>query len=481
MNRRRQLHTVSASPLRLSRRSLLQVGSLGLCGLSLPRLMAAERQPSGQAPRARSCILFYMEGGPAHQDLWDMKPQAPAEVRGIFQPNSTSVPGIQICEHLPMLAEQMHHLTLIRSVHHTVLDHNAGQLYALTGRSPLSGGQLIQDDLPTNFPNLGSVVSRFLPSENGLPSFVQMPEYRSNDGRFAAPGQRAGFMGAAHDPFIAGDPSRVGYSASGVALPADFTLERMRKRWQLSEALRPSPNSRDSARRIQDWKANRQRAMNVIASPLVQQAFDIEQEPAHVRKRYGLDDGSDRSLSARGFGGLPALGQCMLMARRLVESGVRLVTVCSGKKRDQTWDTHRNQYPLLRKNLPYLDRAFSALLEDLAERGLLEETLVVAMGEFGRTPKIGVFTSNGADSGSRDHWPNCYTILMAGAGVAGGAVYGASDRFAAYPARDAVTPEDITATILHTLGLDPTTNIFDPFERRTKPIALGQPIHGLFA
>jgi hypothetical protein len=481
MTRRLQPHTVSASPLRLSRRSLLQVGSLGLSGLSLPQLMAAERQESGPAPRARSCILIYLEGGPAHQDLWDMKPQAPVEIRGLFQPISTSVPGIQICEHLPMLAEQMHHLSLIRSVHHTVLDHNAGQLYSLTGRSPLRGSQLITDDLATNFPNLGSVVSRLRPSENGLPSFMQMPDYRSNGGSFAAPGQRAGFLGSAYDPFIAGDPSLVGYTVPGLNLLPDVPLDRIRKRRQLLEALQQSPGSRDDERRIRDWEANSQRAMDLIASPLVQQAFDIEKEPAHLRERYGLDDGSDRTRRARNFAGLPALGQCMLMARRLVESGVRLVTVCSGKKHDQTWDTHRNQYPLLRKNLPYLDRSFSALLEDLAERGLLEETLVVAMGEFGRTPKLGVFSSNGADSGSRDHWPNCYTILMAGAGIAGGAVYGASDRFAAYPTRDAVTPEDITATIFHTLGLDPRTDVFDPFELRNKPIALGQPIHGLFA
>ena len=374
----------------------------------------------------------------------------------------------------------MHHLTLIRSVHHTVLNHNAGQLYSLTGRSPLRGSELIQDDLPSNFPNLGSVVSRYRPSEGELPSFVQMPDYRSNDGRFAAPGQRAGFLGSAYDPFLAGDPSRAGYAVSGVTPLPNLPLDRIHQRRELLATLVPPTDAWHGARQVQHWDALRQRAFDVVANPLVQQALDIEQEPAHVRERYGLDDGSDRSLAARDFSGLPALGQCMLMARRLIESGVRLVTVCSGKKHDQTWDTHRNQYPLLRKNLPYLDRAFSALLEDLGERGLLEETLVVAMGEFGRTPRIGVFTSNGADSGSRDHWPNCYTILMAGAGIAGGAVYGASDRFAAYPLEDAVTPEDITATIFHTLGLDPTTEIFDPIERLQKPVALGQPIQGLF-
>ena len=183
-----------------------------------------------------------------------MKPQAPAEIRGLFRPIPTSVPGIQICEHLPLLAKQMHNLTLIRSVHHTVLDHNAGQLYALTGRSPLRANELIQDDLATNFPNVGSVVSHLRPSGSGLPSFVQLPDYRSNDGRFVAPGQRAGFLGSGHDPFIAGDPSIEGYTVSGVSFPPDMSLDRFRSRLQLLESIQPMSDSWGNTRQNRDWR-----------------------------------------------------------------------------------------------------------------------------------------------------------------------------------------------------------------------------------
>ncbi len=417
---------------RSRRKWFVSVGSLGLAGLSLPKFLTGESHAAGASrPTANSCILFFLEGGPAHQDLWDMKPEAPAEVRGEFQPVATTVPGLQICEHLPLLARQMHHVAVVRSVHHKIVDHNAGAYYALTGREPFHGGRLIVRDEPDNFPPYGAVLARLRPSERVLPAFVQLPELMSNNG-FELPGQRAGFLGSAFDPFLTGDPSAAGYQVSGLALPRGMSAARLQRRRTL-RSLVQGENS--AARPFADFDSHYEKAFALITGSAARAAFDRDQESTNVRERYGLPDRTDRSVEARKFGGLPHLGQCMLLARRLIESGVRLVTVCTGRRFDQAWDTHRQHFPLLKKSLlPYADRAFSALLEDLGQRGLLDSTLVVAMGEFGRTPRLGQITSGaGADAAGRDHWPHCYTVLRAGGGIRGGAVYGASDQFAAYP------------------------------------------------
>ena len=226
--------------------------------------------------------------------------------------------------------------------------------------------------------------------------------------------------------------------------------------------------------------AHYREAYSLISSREARRAFDLSQEPRGVRERYGLDPDNPRTREARQFGGLPHLGQCLLLARRLIEAGTRVVTVCTGARYDQAWDTHRQHFPLLKRSLlPMFDRGFSALLEDLHQRGLLEETLVVAMGEFGRTPRVGQITSSaGADKGGRDHWPHCYTVLMAGAGLPPGAIFGASDPHAAYPARDAVTPPDITATIYRVLDIDGGTTIRDPLDQPHR-LCTGTPIHTL--
>ena len=447
-------------------------------GLTLPRLLHAQSESREKRPRARSCILFFMEGGPAHQDLWDMKPLAPAEVRGEFRPIATSVPGMQVCEHLPLLARQMHHVALVRSVHHKFNDHNAGAYYCLTGRSPLDGGRLILGDEPTNFPPYGSVLAQRYPLSE-LPAFVHLPDIMSNNNH-DLPGQRAGFLGPEFDPFVAGDPSEPNYRLPGLSLPRDVSQERLDTRRALLAELEQTSAA---ATRL-EWAAmesHYEKAYSLLAGRRVREAFDVRKEPAEVRERYGLPDRTDRSVEARKFGGLPHLGQCMLLARRLIESGVRLVTVGTGRRYDQSWDTHRDHFPLLKRSLlPYTNQAFSGLLADLAERGLLEETLVVAMGEFGRTPKLGQITSGaGADAGGRDHWPHCYTVLFAGGGVRGGAVYGESDAYAAYPKTNPVTPEDIAATIYHALGIDPESRVVDRLNR-PHHVALGKPILELF-
>lgn len=467
------------SPTLFPRRELLQVGSLGVTGLALPDLLTRAAADGLRPGAAKSCLVFFLEGGPAQQDLWDLKPDAPAEVRGPFRPIATTVPGVDVCEHLPLLAQQMHHLALVRSVHHTVVDHNAGTYYMLTGRSPVQGSKLIVRDESENFPPFGSVLAKLRPHRE-LPEYVLLPELMFNNGA-DLPGERAGFLGAAYDPLVAGDPSAKNYRLPGLALGRDKTLARVHRRRELLETLDLAAGGALDLSRVAGLNDHYQKAFSLMESPRTKAAFDISAEPAALRERYGLPDREDRSVEARKFGGLPHLGQSLLLARRLIEAGVRLVTCCTGRRIDQTWDGHREHFALLQKSiLPYFDRAFSALLADMAERGLLEETLVVAMGEFGRTPKIGQITSGaGATAEGRDHWPHCYTILLVGAGIRGGMVHGSSDAEAAYPASQPITPEDVAATIYYALGIDPETLLHDP-QDRPHALALGKPILELF-
>jgi len=465
------------APATFNRRELLRVGSLSAAGLSLPSLLAADAaavSANRRVKAAKNCIVLFLEGGPSHVDLWDMKPDAPANVRGEFRPIQTTIPGVPVCEHLPLLARRLHHVALIRSVHHKVVDHNAGAYYALTGRSPVRSGSLIVQPDPDNFPPLGAVLAKLRPTDKSLPPFVHMPDVMFNNGH-DLPGEFAGFLGAAYDPLVAGDPSAADYNVPGLELPGSVPPARLDTRLKLLARLgNNSLGDHASAARMAKF---REKAFDLLTSSQARRALDLSKEPQKIRERYGLPDRTDRSVEARKFGGLPHLGQCMLLARRLVAAGVRLVTVCSGRRIDQAWDTHRDHFPLLKKSLlPYLDRALSALLEDLQERGMLEETLVVVMGEFGRTPRLGQVTSSaGAAKGGRDHWPHCYTVLLAGGGIRGGSVHGASDRIAAYPARDPVTPEDVAATIYRALGIDPATRIYDRLNR-PHSVAEGTPI-----
>ncbi len=456
-----------------SRRDVLRVGGAGLLGLGLPGLLRAGANPRA---KAKSLILFFLEGGPAHQDLWDMKPAAPEAIRGEFRPIATTVPGLSFCEHLPLLAKQAHHLTLVRSVHHAINDHNAGAYFALTGQSPLVNGRLITSPTPANFPPIGAVLAKLRPTGRDLPDFVHTPDWMSNLGSFL-PGQDAGFLGSEFEPFVTGDPSLPGYRIPGLDLPRELSLDRVGRRRSLldavGQALEPDAGT-------DGLDAHYRKAFSLVASPEARRAFDLSEEPKAVRERYGLDPGNDRKREARKFGGLPHLGQCLLLARRLIEAGVRVVTVCTGARYDQSWDTHRDHFPLLKRSiLPMFDRGFSALLADLHARGLLDETLVVAVGEFGRTPKVGQITSDaGADKGGRDHWPHCYTALFAGGGLPAGAIYGASDADAAHPSRDPVTPQDIAATVYQALGIPPETFLSDSLDR-PHTLSTGTPIRAL--
>lgn len=475
-----------SSPWRLcepaSRREVLRLGALLPVGLTLPSMLsqrAIAAETKGFAPRAKSCLIVFMEGGPSHIDLWDMKPDAPSQVRGEFKPIATKAPGVMVCEHMPMLSKHWHQLAQVRSVTHGIVDHNAGAYYALTGRYPVDQGKLIISESPGNFPPFGSVMSKLRPSSNNLPSFVHVGEIMSNN-NFDIPGELAGFLGGAHDPFVTGDPSLPGYRTPGLTPQPALSLNRLHRRDdllnQLDRTLGRLGDDAASARMDQFQR----KAVSMITSPKVREAFDLSREPQAVRERYGLDKGSNRAVEARKFGGLPHLGQSMLLARRLIEAGVPLITLVTGRRIDQAWDTHRDHFPLLKQSLlPPFDRAFSALLEDLTQRGLLDETLLVVMGEFGRTPKLGYVTSNaGAAANGRDHWPSCYSVQFAGAGISPGLIVGSSDKEAAYPSRDAVSPEDIAATIYSLLGVPLDAELHDNLNRPHR-IVLGKPIESL--
>ncbi|MBA4064708.1 MAG: DUF1501 domain-containing protein [Isosphaera sp.] len=462
-----------------SRREFLRAGGLTVGGLSLPALLRAEAEKPGRG-RAKSCLLIFMDGGPSHLELWDLKPDAPVEVRGEFRPVRSSVPGVTVSELLPRTSRVMHHLAQVRSVRHGVNDHNAGTFYMLTGKHPgTDGGRGVQTDSAATFPPFGAVVAKERPVDRPVPAFVHLPEFQWNNGADIG-GQKAGFLGAKYDPFEGGDPSLPGYRVPGLEPLPEVPLDRLGARDDLRQALDRAVGVRGDAAAVGRMDLFHRKAVEIVTSGDARTAFDLSREPARVREWYGTDPGSDRGLEARKFGGLPHIGQTFLLARRLIESGVRLVTVMTGRRIDQAWDTHRDHFGLMRRALcPPFDRAFAALLTDMRDRGLLDETLVVVMGEFGRTPKVGQVTSGaGATANGRDHWPYCYTVLFAGAGVPGGAVYGSSDRTAAYPSENPVGPEDVAATVYAALGIDPALELRDG-QDRPHTLCTGQPIRAL--
>jgi len=451
----------------------------GSGGVALGLLPRASQGRDGMRRRAQRCVVIFMDGGPSHIDLWDVKPHAPAEIRGEFTTIQTSHPELPFSELLPNLSRHAHRFAVVKSVTHGIVDHNAGGYYMLTGRFPVESGQLVVADGPDTFPPYGAVLTKFRPPPGPLPGFVHVAEKQFNLG-YDIPGQSAGFLGAQHDPFVTGDPSLPNYAPPGfLPLPKNSSA-RFARRKELLAQLNEAQTVAAGNTPMDRMAFFQQQAAELIDSPIVRAAFQLEREPASVREKYGLYPDANRDLEARKFGGLPHLGQSALLARRLLEAGVTAITLVTGRRIDQAWDTHRQHFKLMRQSLcPPFDRAISAFFDDLADRGLLDETLVVLLGEFGRTPKIGFVTSSaGATSDGRDHWPYCYSTLFAGAGVQAGAVYGASDRDGAYPARDAVRPEDIAATVYAALGLGLQTEIRD---RQGRPyvIATGHAIEAI--
>jgi hypothetical protein len=448
-----------------SRREWLHVGGLGLAGLSLAQLLRAE-QESASSSAAKSCVLFLLHGGPSQLDTWDMKPAAPVEVRGEFKPIATNVPGIQICEHLQRLARMAHRFTIVRSMTHTMLSHNTATYHVTTGQPPLR--DLIEFTPSENdFPHLGAQVAHQRPGLRGVPAAVSLPDPVS-DGPYTTPGQNGGFLGAGYAPFrIAGDPNADDFSVDGLAASPELHPDRLGARQELLGTINKQLGSLAASPRAEALGRYQQRAVGLLTSESTRHAFELEREPVRVRERYGRNK----------------YGQSLLLARRLVEAGVRLITVYWGGKVNNPlpyWDTHFNNNRRLKDELlPPFDRCFSAFLEDLDARGLLATTLVVCTGEFGRTPKFGQFTGNGVDQTGRDHWARCYSLLVAGGKASGGRVVGRSDRFAAYPSSDPVTPQDLTASILDALGVNPSGQVRDGFGRLV-PLSAGQVRKTLF-
>jgi len=452
----------------------VKAGSVGLLGMSLPRLLeaqtlAAEALSRPQESRAKACLLLFMWGGPAHQDTWDLKPHAPAEVRGEFKPIATKVPGIQICEHLPLMAQRADQLAIIRSMTHGDVNHTSATHYLLTGKAPPPGS-----DLRGDWPHYGAVLSKLGRGQGVLPPFVSMrPKLENTVPRFVeqSHGQFAGWLGPTWDPLtIDANPAGPDYRVGDFVLQDGIHSSRMTERRSLLSTLESKLDRLDQTGSMGAMNRHYSRAFDLLASAVGKDAFDLTQESEDMRDRYGRNPH----------------GQSVLQARRLIERGVPLVTVFwpnDGIKNVSVyWDTHSKNFIDHRDRLmPPADRAFSTLLDDLKDRGLLDDTLVVWTGEFGRTPKIGQRNSDaGAGRDGRDHWPNCFTSVLAGGGVKGGQVYGSSDRYAAYPAANAVRPVDLAATVYELLGVPRGLELMDNLNR---PLIVcpGQPIPELIA
>ncbi len=468
---------------RRSRRETLRAGALSLLGLGLPTYLQAKERSglgigSGLNPatfgRAKACIILFMWGGPAQQETWDLKPDAPENVRGEFRPIATRVPGISISEHFPQLATRAHQLAILRSVHHTDVNHTTATHELLTGRpAPRNASDQLGDD----WPHYGAVYAHLRKGQERtvLPPFVQMrPTVPNGAPRFveSSHGQGAGWLGPALNPMtIDDDPSRADYRAGSFGLDAaeGFAAGRLEGRIGLLRQIEDQARRFERDAQARAMGAHHERAFSLLTNRRALEAFDLSREDPRVRGRYGMH----------------MHGQAVLQARRLVEAGVPIVTVFwqnDGITNVSVyWDTHnRNFIDLKTRLMPPADQAFSALLDDLETRGLLDETLVVWTGEFGRTPRVGQGVVGGAGAGrdGRDHWPHCFSTVLAGAGIRGGIVYGASDRWAAYPARDPVTPADVAATVYHLLGIDPALEISDTLGRPLR-LCLGEPISGV--
>ena len=457
---------------RLTRRESMRLGGLGAFGLNLPDLLAAQSDSpppdfAASFGRAKRCILLYMWGGPPHHDTFDLKPNAPSDIRGEFSPIPTNVPGIEISDHLPLLAEQADKFTILRSLNHRDGDHISASHDLLTGNAYPRISPLITARR-SDHPHFGAVLSHQRPANNGLPGYVQLPcLLQSNSGK-VIPGQYGGFLGSRYDPFIINavpnkspieDPTFKQFIPRELRLQNGLTPTRLAGIGRIASQLDERMKQLERSHAAKSLNSAQQKALSLLSSPQSRRAFDLSTEDPRLRDRYGRH----------------TFGQELLFSRRLVEAGVPLVTVYwrNGPVRtDIGWDNHINNFPNLKNwQLPPLDRSFSTLLADMDARGMLEDTLVVWMGEFGRSPKID-------GNGGRNHWPQVFSAVMAGAGIPRGTIVGESDRDGAYPKEAPVSPLDLGATILHLLGIDITKNLYDQ-TGRPHQICKGQPIEQL--
>lgn len=445
---------------RFSRRHLLQIGGLGWAGLSLPGLLRAraEAPAAGPAPTADACVILFLNGGPSHLDMWDLKPGAPDGIRGEFRPIASSLAGVEVSEHLPRLAREMHRGTLIRSMHHGVNNAHAAAVYtALTGhdRGEIGGGAL-----PSDNPSPGSVLALVRPPREPVPAHVTLP-YITKEGAGGPPqpGFFGGYLGAAFDPlFVLRDPNAADFAVPELSLVADVSAERLAARRALFARLDHPLRQPAGQALVEALDGFQTRAFDLLTSTATQRAFRLDDEPAEVRDRYGRN----------------IYGQSVLLARRLIEAGTRLVTISWAPDANATWDTHGSNFVSLKNTLlPQFDAACSSLLADLADAGRLERTVVAVLGDFGRSPKIN------ANHAGRDHWNYCYSVWLAGGGFRPGYVHGASDAIGAFPALDPLTPGQLIATLYQALGVRPDLELFDRLGRPHRLVPIGDPVREL--
>lgn len=470
-----------------SRRTMLQIGSVGLLGLGMNHLTALREAKANalnpaQGNKARSVIFIFLSGGLSQHDSFDPKPEAASGIRGEFSPIATRTPGVQICEHLPMLAQRSEQWSLIRSLTTPYNEHSQGHMSILSGRTPLPPSFDANKPTPQDWPSIASVVGdQFRGRVNNLPPAVVLPERLVHRTGRVIPGQFGGQMGSHRDPwFIEASPfnaktygaypdyefhfvrgrqrtDSLRFQAPNLELPQGLTLGQLEDRMRLLQHFNGQRRQLESDANVESFDRHRQSAISLLTDKRIQDALDVHRYPAEELTRYGRN----------------AFGWSLLMARHLVEEGVPLIQVNLGN--NETWDTHENNFPLLRDCLlPPTDRAVSALLDDLGERGLLEETLIVMCGEMGRTPRINAGTGESKVPG-RDHWGAVQSVFIAGGGVPGGCVVGASDRDGAYPAERPQTPENLAATIYDLLGI-PATAVWKDELERPYHVYHGEPI-----
>ena len=468
----------ASPPPAITRRDLLQTAGSASLAMGLAHPGSAHAAAESRSPQIKSCILIFYYGGPSHLDTFDMKPEAPSEVRGEFQPIATSVPGLQIGEHLPHTARVMHKVAVIHGMQHQMRGHDSASYEALTGRVPPVGDNQNFTERPDAFPSYGANLSYVQRKHASLIPHISLPFVMNNN--LQTPGQTAGFLGTEFQPLlIQGDPATLTYHAGEALkvldLPVGVTIGRLESRWSLLRSL-DAPPRHDTARSMALYQ---EKVFNLLQSGTLREALNVQQESQATRERYGhgaagepFDDNSKSPKKAELAIARNLRGWNLLLARRLVEAGVPFINVYDYKQQGKNWDSHTDNFQYLKQHLlPSADQGFAALIEDLDQRGLLETTLVMAVGEFGRTPKIN-------KNAGRDHWPNCYTALMAGGGIKGGYVCGASDRLGAYPATSPVRPADLQATMLTLFGIDPAGEARDTLGR---PFAIcgGQPLESL--
>lgn len=471
-----------------TRRVAVQAGAIGLLELGINHLSAlrAASAPSEKtAARARSAIFIFLSGGLSQHDSFDLKPNAPDNIRSEFQPIATRTPGVQICEHLPMLAARSHLWALVRSLTHHSNDHSAGHHIMLTGRSDLPAGFNPAASRPADWPSIAAVAGQATRARNNLPPAVVLPERLIHNSGRVIPGQFAGILGRRHEPWFIeaspfhstsygafpdfrfdhqerGNPDSRLFQAPNLTLPQGIDPNRFGGRVRMLAQVESQRRQLDGLAESADFDRYRQGAVSLLADAKVQWAFDVTRADDRTQERYGRN----------------SFGWSLLMARRLVEAGVNLVQVNLGN--NETWDTHGEAFPHLKDKLfPPTDRAVSALLDDLQENGLLESTLIVMAGEFGRTPKITHLPQFYKLPG-RDHWGAVQTVFFAGGGVHGGTVIGSSDKIGAFPANHPQTPENMAATIYRSLGI-PSVAVFHDALDRPHHVYRGEPIAGLTA